>query len=196
MTDNQRFIDRQKIKLVGADTDLSSSRRIINENFKLLSEEVIRLKDINSLSKLTFPSTFSAGEMMMLRAERDGKFSIVKSQVGIGTKYKFVGETITIPKNHQYIVTKVELLSGSQIIQEPGGELVVLEQEIEVNLKNKEIAELTTTGKTVVSAINELKNKIENISSSGGGGSSSGGGSGSGSTEESNIVKGNNFKKQ
>jgi len=71
MTDNQRFIDRQKIKLVGADTDLSSSRRIINENFKLLSEEVIRLKDINSLSKLTFPSTFSAGDMMMLRAERD-----------------------------------------------------------------------------------------------------------------------------
>ena len=196
MTDNQRFIDRQKIKLVGADTDLSSSRRIINENFKLLSEEVIRLKDINSLSKLTFPSTFSAGEMMMLRAERDGKFSIVKSQVGIGTKYKFVGETITIPKNHQYIVTKVELLSGSQIIQEPGGELIVLEQEIEVNLKNKEIAELTTTGKTIVSAINELKNKIENVSSSGGGGSSSGGGSGSSSTEESNIVKGNNFKKQ
>lgn len=196
MTDNQRFIDRQKIKLVGADTDLSSSRRIINENFKLLSEEVIRLKDINSLSKLTFPSTFSAGEMMMLRAERDGKFSIVKSQVGIGTKYRFVGETITIPKNHQYIVTKVELLSGSQIIQEPGGELIVLEQEIEVNLKNKEIAELTTTGKTVVSAINELKNKVENISSSGGGGSSSGGGSGSSSTEESNIVKGNNFKKQ
>ena len=44
MTDNQRFIDRQKIKLVGADTDLSSSRRIINENFKLLSEEVIRLQ--------------------------------------------------------------------------------------------------------------------------------------------------------
>ena len=196
MTDNQRFIDRQKIKLVGADTDLSSSRRIINENFKLLSEEVIRLKDINSLSKLTFPSTFSAGEMMMLRAERDGKFSIVKSQVGIGTKYKFVGETIIIPKNHQYIVTKVELLSGSQIIQEPGGELIVLEQEIETNLKNKEISELTTTGKTVVSAINELKNKIENISSSGGGGSSSGGGSGSSSTEESNIVKGNNFKKQ
>lgn len=196
MTDNQRFIDRQKIKLVGADTDLSSSRRIINENFKLLSEEVIKLKDINSLSKLTFPSTFSAGEMMMLRAERDGKFSIVKSQVGIGTKYKFVGETITIPKNHQYIVTKVELLSGSQIIQEPGGELIVLEQEIEVNLKNKEIAELTTTGKTIVSAINELKNKVENISSSGGGGSSSGGGSGSSSTEESNIVKGNNFKKQ
>lgn len=194
MTDNQRFIDRQKIKLVGADTDLSSSRRIINENFKLLSEEVIRLKDINSLSKLTFPSTFSAGDMMMLRAERDGKFSIVKSQVGIGTKYKFVGETITIPKNHQYIVTKVELLSGSQIIQEPGGELIVLEQEIEVNLKNKEIAELTTTGKTVVSAINELKNKIENVNS--GGGSSSGGGSGSSSTEESNIVKGNNFKKQ
>lgn len=194
MTDNQRFIDRQKIKLVGADTDLSSSRRIINENFKLLSEEVIRLKDINSLSKLTFPSTFSAGDMMMLRAERDGKFSIVKSQVGIGTKYRFVGETITIPKNHQYIVTKVELLSGSQIIQEPGGELVVLEQEIEVNLKNKEIAELTTTGKTVVSAINELKNKIENVSS--GGGSSSGSGSGSGSTEENNIVKGNNFKKQ
>ena len=194
MTDNQRFIDRQKIKLVGADTDLSSSRRIINENFRLLSEEVIRLKDINSLSKLTFPSTFSVGEMMMLRAERDGKFSIVKSQVGIGTKYKFVGETITIPKNHQYIVTKVELLSGSQIIQEPGGELVVLEQEIETNLKNKEIAELTTTGKTVVSAINELKNKIENVSS--GGGSSNGGGSGSGSIEESNIVKGNNFKKQ
>lgn len=191
MTDNQRFIDRQKIKLVGADTDLSSSRRIINENFKLLSEEVIRLKDINSLSKLTFPSTFSVGDMMMLRAERDGKFSIVKSQVGIGTKYRFVGETITIPKNHQYIVTKVELLSGSQIIQEPGGELVVLEQEIEVNLKNKEIAELTTTGKTVVSAINELKNKIENMGSSGGGSSS-----GSGSTEESNIVKGNNFKKQ
>lgn len=194
MTDNQRFIDRQKIKLVGADTDLSSSRRIINENFKLLSEEVIRLKDINSLSKLTFPSTFSAGEMMMLRAERDGKFSIVKSQVGIGTKYKFIGETITIPKNHQYIVTKVELLSGSQIIQEPGGELIVLEQEIETNLKNKEISELTTTGKTIVSAINELKNKIENVSS--GNGSSSGGGSGSGSTEESNIVKGNNFKKQ
>lgn len=194
MTDNQRFIDRQKIKLVGADTDLSSSRRIINENFKLLSEEVIRLKDINSLSKLTFPSTFSAGDMMMLRAERDGKFSIVKSQVGIGTKYKFVGEIITIPKNHQYIVTKVELLSGSQIIQEPGGELIVLEQEIETNLKNKEISELTTTGKTVVSAINELKNKIENVGS--GGGSSSGGGSGSGSTEESNIVKGNNFKKQ
>ena len=194
MTDNQRFIDRQKIKLVGADTDLSSSRRIINENFKLLSEEVIRLKDINSLSKLIFPSTFSAGDMMMLRAERDGKFSIVKSQVGIGTKYKFVGETITIPKNHQYIVTKVELLSGSQIIQEPGGELIVLEQEIETNLKNKEISELTTTGKTVVSAINELKNKIENVRS--GGGSSSGGGSGSSSTEESNIVKGNNFKKQ
>lgn len=195
MTDNQRFIDRQKIKLVGADTDLSSSRRIINENFKLLSEEVIRLKDINSLSKLTFPSTFSAGDMMMLRAERDGKFSIVKSQVSIGTKYRFVGETITIPKNHQYIVTKVELLSGSQIIQEPGGELVVLEQEIEVNLKNKEISELTTTGKTIVSAINELKNKIENMGNSGGG-SSSGGGSGSSSTEESNIVKGNNFKKQ
>ena len=194
MTDNQRFIDRQKIKLVGADIDLSSSRRIINENFKLLSEEVIRLKDINSLSKLTFPSTFSAGDMMMLRAERDGKFSIVKSQVGIGTKYKFVGETITIPKNHQYIVTKVELLSGSQIIQEPGGELIVLEQEIETNLKNKEISELTTTGKTIVSAINELKNKIENVSS--GGGSSSGSGSGSGSTEENNIVKGNNFKKQ
>ena len=194
MTDNQRFIDRQKIKLVGADTDLSSNRRIINENFKLLSEEVIRLKDINSLSKLTFPSTFSAGDMMMLRAERDGKFSIVKSQVGIGTKYRFVGETITIPKNHQYIVTKVELLSGSQIIQEPGGELVVLEQEMEVNLKNKEISELTTTGKTIVSAINELKNKIENVNS--GGGSSSGGGSGSGSTEENNIVKGNNFKKQ
>lgn len=195
MTDNQRFIDRQKIKLVGADTDLSSSRRIINENFKLLSEEVIKLKDINSLSKLTFPSTFSAGDMMMLRAERDGKFSIVKSQIGIGTKYKFVGETITIPKNHQYIVTKVELLSGSQIIQEPGGELIVLEQEIETNLKNKEISELTTTGKTIVSAINELKNKIENVSSGGGGGSSSGGGSGSSSTEESNIVKGNNFKK-
>ena len=192
MTDNQRFIDRQKIKLVGADTDLSSSRRIINENFKLLSEEVIRLKDINSLSKLTFPSTFSAGDMMMLRAERDGKFSIVKSQVGIGTKYKFVGETITIPKNHQYIVTKVELLSGSQILQEPGGELIVLEQEIETNLKNKEISELTTTGKTVVSAINELKNKIENISS----GNNSGGGSGSTNTEESNTVKGNNFKKQ
>lgn len=163
MTDNQKFIDRQKIKLISADTDLSSSRRIINENFKLISESLIELKSISSLSKIVFPSTYSTGDMMMLRAESNGKFSIIKSQVGIGTKYKFSAETLTIPKDHQYIVTKIELLNGSQVIQEAGGELIVLSTEIISNLKNENIDTLTTTNKTIVGAINEIKSKIDTL---------------------------------
>ena len=57
----------------------------------------------------------------------------------------------------------------------------------------KEIEELTTTSKTVVGAINELKSALGTQTpggnqTPGGGNQSSGGGEGS--------VKGNNFKKQ
>ena len=195
MTDfnKQRLLDRARIVVLSADSDLSSSRRVINENFKILNEALIELKSTTAINKLSFPATYAVGDLMQLRAERDGKFAVVKSSAGIGTKYRFSGETITIPKDHQYIVTKVELLSGSQIIQEPGGELIVLENEVASNLKVKEIEELTTTSKTVVGAINELKSALGTQTpggnqTPGGGNQSSGGGEGS--------VKGNNFKKQ
>lgn len=195
MTDfnKQRLLDRARIVVLSADSDLSSSRRVINENFKILNEALIELKSTTAINKLSFPATYAIGDLMQLRAERDGKFAVVKSSAGIGTKYRFSGETITIPKDHQYIVTKVELLSGSQIIQEPGGELIVLENEVASNLKVKEIEELTTTNKTVVGAINELKSALGtqvpgSNQAPGGGNQSSGGGEGS--------VKGNNFKKQ
>lgn len=189
MTDfnKQRLLDRARIVVLSADSDLSSSRRVINENFKILNEALIELKSTTAINKLSFPATYAIGDLMQLRAERDGKFAVVKSSAGVGTKYRFSGETITIPKDHQYIVTKVELLSGSQIIQEPGGELIVLENEVASNLKVKEIEELTTTSKTVVGAINELKSAL-GTQAPGGGNQSSGGGEGS--------VKGNNFKKQ
>ena len=189
MTDfnKQRLLDRARIVVLSADSDLSSSRRVINENFKILNEALIELKSTTAINKLSFPATYAVGDLMQLRAERNGKFAVVKSSAGIGTKYRFFGETITIPKDHQYIVTKVELLSGSQIIQEPGGELIVLENEVASNLKVKEIEELTTTNKTVVGAINELKSAL-GTQTPGGGNQSSGGGEGS--------VKGNNFKKQ
>lgn len=196
MTDlnKQRLLDRARIVVLTADSDLSSSRRTINENFKILNEALIELKSTTTINKLSFPTTYTVGDLMLLRAERDGKFAVVKSSVGIGTKYRFSGETITIPKDHQYIVTKVELLSGSQIIQEPGGELIVLENEVASNLKVKEIEELTTTSKTVVGAINELKSAIGTQAPGGGGGTPGGGNQSSGGGEGS--VKGNNFKKQ
>lgn len=193
MTDfnKQRLLDRARIVVLSADSDLSSSRRVINENFKILNEALIELKSTTAINKLSFPATYAVGDLMQLRAERDGKFAVVKSSAGIGTKYRFSGETITIPKDHQYIVTKVELLSGSQIIQEPGGELIVLENEVASNLKVKEIEELTTTSKTVVGAINELKSAIGTQAPGGGSGTPGGGNQSSGE----GSVKGNNFKK-